>query len=82
MRSKVCEKGRNGAPMVMLEVRRWMTSEVKKPDSCRLRCSKAMKPKVLSWSSGKPSVAPYCARVNGGFLFGSLSMTGAKGLRA
>src|ERR1044072_5980232 len=76
MRVKVCEKGRKGAPMVTLEVRRPMASEVKKPDSCRLRCSKAMKPKVASRSSGKPSVAPYCARVKGGFLLGALSMVG------
>src|ERR1051325_10859584 len=68
--------------MVTLEVRFWTTFEVKKPDSCRLRCSKARKPKVVSRSSGKPSVAPYCARVNGGFFDGALSMIGAKGVRA
>ena len=68
--------------MVTLEVRLPMTFEVKKPDSCRLRCSKARKPNVVSFAIGKPSVAPYCARVKGAFLSGSLSMTGAKGLRA
>src|SRR5947209_8171677 len=80
-RVKVCENGRNGAPMLTLEVRGPITSDVKKPDSCRRRCSNARKPNVLSLSSGKPSDAPYCARVNGGFFEGSLSMTGAKGLR-
>src|SRR5215218_4239350 len=67
--------------IVALAVRLPTTFEVKKPDSCRLRCSKARKPKVLSLSKGKPSVAPYCARVKGGFLLGSLSMTGAKAFR-
>src|SRR5918911_4543550 len=58
------------------------TSEVKKPDSCRRRCSTAVKKKVRFLIIGPPRVAPYCARVNGGFLFGALSMIGAKALRA
>src|SRR5690606_416970 len=78
----VCVKGRNGAPMVTLPVKPCATSLVKKPDSCRRRCSKEKKKNVRSLASGPPSVAPYCARVKGGFLFGSLSMIGANGLRA
>ena len=39
------------------------TSEVKKPDSWRRRCSKAAKKKVRSRTMGPPRVAPYCARV-------------------
>jgi hypothetical protein len=78
---KVCEKGRNGAPMVTLPPKPCRTSEVKKPDSCRRRCSCAPKKKVRSRRSGPPSVTPYCARVNGGFSSGSPLMIGANGLR-
>src|SRR5438132_7057914 len=49
---------------------------VKKPDSCRRRCSKATKKKVRFLSNGPPRVKPNCLRLNGGLA------TGAKGLRA
>src|SRR6185503_2949241 len=62
--------------IVTLEVRLPCTSLVKKPDSFRRRCSKAAKKKVRPLSNGPPSVAPYCARVNGG------SSIVAKALRA
>ena len=68
--------------MVTLPFRPARTLLVKKPVSWRRRCSKAKKKKVRSRSNGPPSVAPYCARVNGGFLPGVLSMTGAKALGA
>src|SRR5438045_1256783 len=73
---KVCATGRIPAGIVTLAFRPAPTLEVKKPDSCRRRCSKAAKKKVRSFLIGPPKVAPYCARVNGG------SETGAKALRA
>ena len=57
-------------------VKPWATLLVKKPDSCRRRCSKAKKKNVRSLRNGPPSVNPYCVRVNGG------SSIGANALRA
>src|SRR5215210_5183485 len=42
--------------METVEVRPCTTSEVKKPDSCRFRCSKAMKPKALPRTSLVPDL--------------------------
>src|SRR6266849_5367467 len=77
----VCPLGITASGNVKLEVAPPTISPVKKPDSCLRLCSNEKKKKVRSFLIGPPIVAPYWPRVNGGFLFGSLSIKGAKAFR-